>query len=190
MTDDSDREGGSSETPLQVPASPPGSPPDFAPAGEVVRRLLGRTGAPSSQRRVAQVWAAAVGPENARNSRPVTLKGGRLICAASSAAWAHSLQMMAGEIAERVNVLLREELVREAVFRVAGWEAGFQPPREEAAAAAGSARGAQSAAGAQRRALTAEEEAAIEAVRTQACDQVLGERIAAAMRADLETRPR
>ena len=81
MTHDSDREGGSSETPLQVPASPPGSPPDFAPAGEGVRRLLGRTGAPSSQRRVAQVWAAAVGPENARNSRPVTLKGDRLICA-------------------------------------------------------------------------------------------------------------
>ncbi|MCL5943118.1 MAG: DUF721 domain-containing protein [Actinobacteria bacterium] len=162
-----------------------GPAPDFEPAGELVRRLLGRGGAPA-QRRVAQIWAEAVGEENARNARPRSLRGGRLVVTTSSPIWAHALQMMAAEIVARLNRLLGEELVREAVFRTAGWEA----LDDGGVGKGGSAAAAPGPPGTARRRLTEEEEAAVAAVRAQACDETLGERIAAAMRAALETRPR
>jgi hypothetical protein len=73
-------------------------------------------------RRLASLWADAVGPEIAENAEPLRVKQGRLVVAASSSAWAQTLQLMSGEIKARLNKLMGSEEVQEISFRHAGWE--------------------------------------------------------------------
>jgi hypothetical protein len=73
-------------------------------------------------RRLASLWADAVGPEIAENTEPLRVKQGRLVVAASSSAWAQTLQLMGGEIKARLNALMGGEDVQEISFRHAGWE--------------------------------------------------------------------
>lgn len=89
-------------------------------------------------RRLAMVWAEAVGPEIADNARPRQLRNGRLVVSTSSSAWAQSLQFMAEDIRGRLNEMLGEEAVRTMFFRHAGWEASLSSsePAAQASAAA------------------------------------------------------
>lgn len=174
---------------------------DFERVGSLLPAVLGR-GMPA-ERRLAAVWPDVVGPEVARNARPRTLRAGRLVVATSSSVWAQTLQHMAGEILPRLNEALAVGLegqteavvIREAIFRPAGWDPGGGAgspvaldtgpgdgdlggdgwPREEARSGSRT-----------RRRLTAADEAAVEAVRCQAGDPELGRLISRAMRASLE----
>lgn len=141
-----------------------------------------------------------MGLEVARNTQPRSLRGGRLTVATSSSVWAQTLQLLSGQIVARVNTALGEALLREAVFRPAGWDPGggaggpramsgeWQLPEtgaEEAGASGATGRRGTLPG----RRLTAEEEGAIDAVRQLACDEALGQRIAGAMRAALRHSP-
>jgi hypothetical protein len=112
-------------------AGPPG--PDFERLGD----LLGEVGAlrstrpepesdadvsPDVGRRLASLWADAVGPEIAENTEPLRVTRGRLVVAASSSAWAQTLQLMGGEIKARLNAVMKSDEVHEISFRHAGWE--------------------------------------------------------------------
>lgn len=73
-------------------------------------------------RALAYVWPDVVGAEVAANARPVQLKQGRLVVAASSSAWAQTLQFMGANIMAGINGRLGSEVVNRVVFRHAGWE--------------------------------------------------------------------
>jgi hypothetical protein len=77
-------------------------------------------------RRLAAVWADAVGAEVAGNARPVQLRDGRLVVTTSSSAWAQTLQLMSEMVIARLNERLGVGAVEKAVFRHAGWE-DFSP---------------------------------------------------------------
>jgi Dna[CI] antecedent, DciA len=83
-----------------------------------------RSGLPASElnQRLAAVWAEVVGPEVARNARPVQLREGRLVVTTSSSPWAQTLQLMSEMVIARVNERLGEPAVERVVFRHAGWE--------------------------------------------------------------------
>jgi len=174
---------------------------DFERVGSLLPGVLGR-GMPA-ERRLATVWPDVVGPEVTRNAQPRTLRAGRLIVATSSSVWAQTLQHMAGEILPRLNEALaagfdgqvEAVVIRELVFRPAGWDpgGGAGSPLELDSAPGGGDGGAggwsrEDARPGSRplRRLTAAEEDSIEAVRCQAGDPVLGHLISRAMRASLE----
>jgi hypothetical protein len=175
--------------------------------GDLVR-LADLLGQPSAsldppQRRLARVWQEALGEDIARNSQPRYLRGGRLVVATSSAVWAQTLQLMAGELLSHLNSALGEDLVRQVVFRPAGWDpgGGAGSPRalDETWGQTGDSAGGEGPSvglpgtvrpqGGRRsragRHLTDEEETAMREISNLACDEDLGARIAAAMRASL-----
>jgi predicted nucleic acid-binding Zn ribbon protein len=183
------------------------APVDFTRLGDLVSGALPERARQDqgAGKRIAEVWAAAMGVEAARNSQPRHLRNGRLVVATSSSSWAQALQDQADRVVERLNGLLGEAAVDSILFRPAGWDpcAGREAPTPleaapggwegtEAAATRGSG-GADAGAGpretAAPRRLEADEVAAIEEVRRAAADPELGDRIAAAMRAMLEHRP-
>jgi hypothetical protein len=174
---------------------------DFERLGSLLPSVLGR-GMPA-ERRLVTVWPEVVGTEVARNAQPRTLRGGRLVVATSSSVWAQTLQHMAGDILPRLNEVLaagvdgqtEAVVIREVIFRPAGWDPGAGPgaPRELDSAPGGGdlgvdglSRGQARSATRRRRRLTAAEEEAIEAVRCQAGDPELCRLISQAMRASLQ----
>jgi hypothetical protein len=174
---------------------------DFERLGALLPSVLGR-GMPA-ERRLVTVWPEVVGVEVARNAQPRTLRGGRLVVATSSSVWAQTLQHMAGEILPRLNEVLaagvdgqtEAVVIRDVVFRPAGWDPGGgpgAPPALDSRPGGGdfgldgpSREQARSATRTHRR-LTAAEEEAIEAVRCQAGDPELCRLISQAMRASLQ----
>jgi len=130
--------------------------PDFERVGDLLRRVpeasdaLGadaRGRSIDTARLLAQVWPEVVGPEVAANAKPVQLRQGRLVVAASSSAWAQTLQLMSEAIVTRLNERLGPGAVDRAVFRHAGWderparipEPGAMEPREAGLPSAGQA---------------------------------------------------
>jgi hypothetical protein len=89
-----------------------------------------RTTPGDASRALAGVWPAVVGAEVAANASPVQLKAGRLVVSTSSSVWAQTLQYMSADLAARLNERLGEGVVRQIVFRHAGWEE--RPPGETA----------------------------------------------------------
>ncbi len=89
-----------------------------------------RTTPGDASRALAGVWPAVVGAEVAANAAPVQLKAGRLVVSTSSSVWAQTLQYMSVDLAVRLNERLGEGVVRQIVFRHAGWEE--RPPGETA----------------------------------------------------------
>ncbi|MGI5940546.1 MAG: DUF721 domain-containing protein [Thermoleophilia bacterium] len=94
----------------------------------VPRRSRSRLHSPTTQspsadtsRRIADMWADAVGDEIAANAHPVQLRGGRLVIAASSSAWAQTLQLMNEDIRARLNERLGSEAISTIFCRHAGW---------------------------------------------------------------------
>lgn len=146
--------------------------------GELLGPIVGTPASDTTpDRQVAAVWEKAVGPEVARNARPLYLRRGRLSVATSSPAWAQTLQLLSGRVISGVNEALGVEVVKDVRFRHAGW----LPTSEVSADAAEPNR--------PRRPLTPAEETAVAEAARLAGDEELGRRIAAAMRADLEGRP-
>jgi hypothetical protein len=164
---------------------------DLTRLGELVGRMPGQksTGA---ARRVAEIWRDALGAEVASNSRPRSLRGGRLVASTSSAVWAQTLQLLSLDVVGRLNAALGERLIEEVVFRPAGWDpgGGASAPRALSGPPVADAdRGEEGGVGqrpAPRRSLTAaEEEAVTEAAAAVGVDEI-ARALAAAMRASLQ----
>jgi predicted nucleic acid-binding Zn ribbon protein len=121
------------------PETPGAAGPDFARLGDLLGEVgalrssgSGHNSAADTGRRLASLWADAVGSEISANAEPLHMRQGRLVVAASSSAWAQTLQLMAGEIKARLNVLLQNEEVEEITFRHAGWEDRTRAGQREA----------------------------------------------------------
>lgn len=105
--------------------------PDFDRLGDLMPVGEDGVSAPDSpppaaatdlSRRLAAVWAEAVGAEVAANARPVQMREGRLVVTTSSSAWAQTLHSMSEMVVTRLNQQLGGEAVKKVVFRHAGWE--------------------------------------------------------------------
>lgn len=57
---------------------------------------------------VQRVWAEVVGPVVAKEATPTTERGGSLTVSCRSSVWAQELDLMAGELVERLNAQLGE----------------------------------------------------------------------------------
>jgi predicted nucleic acid-binding Zn ribbon protein len=67
---------------------------------------------------VWQVWDAAVGPEIARNARPVAFKGKTLLVYVASSAWLHHLHFLKADLLSRLNSELGKPMVAQIKFKV------------------------------------------------------------------------
>ena len=88
--------------------------------GKEVERSLSRTGggAGLALADITAAWPEAVGEPIARNAWPLRLgRDGTLHVATSSATWAFELDRMAGELADRLGVLLGEKTPAGLSFR-------------------------------------------------------------------------
>jgi predicted nucleic acid-binding Zn ribbon protein len=61
---------------------------------------------------LARSWEEVVGPRLAQETAPVSLEGGALVVAASSAAWGAQVRFLAKDVAEKANETLQSEEVR------------------------------------------------------------------------------
>lgn len=71
-----------------------------------------------SLNRVWDLWATAVGPVVAENTRPAAFKGKLLLVNATSSSWVHQLQFLKEDLIRKVNDALGEDLVEEVRFKI------------------------------------------------------------------------
>lgn len=69
------------------------------------------------QYEVFNVWQEAVGEHIAKVAIPQKIDRGVLIVKVEKPVWRNELVYMKGEIIEKVNKLLKEEIVKEIIFR-------------------------------------------------------------------------
>ena len=127
------------------------------------------------ERGLADAWQEIVGTEIAANTQPLQLRQGRLVVAVSSSVWAQTLQLMSGQIQERLNRSLGEDTVRLIVFRHAGWETAAPVGPEPRRTTKGTSAPAYTP--------TEEQAAALEAVASICTEERLREQILRAMKA-------
>jgi predicted nucleic acid-binding Zn ribbon protein len=82
---------------------------------ELTARLAPRT----TLAEVQAVWERAAGPAIAAAARPTAERAGVLTVTCAAATWAQELDLMAGQLIERLNAELRREAVRELRCRTA-----------------------------------------------------------------------
>jgi hypothetical protein len=63
--------------------------------------------------RIAQAWAAAVGPKVAARTQPQGFRRGLLVIKSASSAWQNELTFMKAELIERLNATLGSKMVRD-----------------------------------------------------------------------------
>lgn len=142
------------------------------------------SGSPDAARDVALAWPQVVGREAAANSQPVRLRQGRLVVAASSSAWAQTLQFMEETIKARLCEIPGLPPIERVQFRHAGWEErrreerGWEEREVPRTAPAGTEVERLSDRG-----LSAEQKQALEEVRSLGLDPALEEKITRAMKA-------
>ena len=68
--------------------------------------------------KIGEHWEAAVGPEVARHSRPLGLRGSVLEIAVETSVWSHHLQLHRGQILDALCDKLGDEAPRDLRFRV------------------------------------------------------------------------
>ena len=75
--------------------------------GEILRKVLKKRNIPhtSTDRRLLDLWARAVGPQIAARTRPEAVKRGTLHVRVSSPVWMHQLQFLKEEICGKINEL-------------------------------------------------------------------------------------
>lgn len=71
-----------------------------------LERLLSRLSPDSDLANAQQVWEAAVGPVIAAEARPIAERGGTLTVQCSGSVWAAELEMISGELLEKLNASL------------------------------------------------------------------------------------
>jgi len=83
---------------------------NLAEIGGEIERVLSDLGLDDAQRafRIGECWEAAVGPEVARHSRPIALRGDVLEVAVDSSVWAQQLQLQRLELLAALQRVLPE----------------------------------------------------------------------------------
>lgn len=98
---------------------------DVSALGAVLEALQGERALAEGMAlgRLTREWARVVGERLAAECAPAALRGGTLLVAASSGAWAGQLRFLAREVAARANEVLEGEAVREVrvVVEAPGW---------------------------------------------------------------------
>ncbi|MEM6531528.1 MAG: DUF721 domain-containing protein [Myxococcota bacterium] len=114
--------------------------------GEAVAFALDRSGLTDQARRVriARAWRQAVGPTLANRTHPDGFRRGVLIVKTASAAWQNELTYLRGELIEKINQTLGQEIVKDIKVVAGSWARRGTPE------------------GAERRALTNDERSAVD----------------------------
>ncbi|MCH2186095.1 DUF721 domain-containing protein [Myxococcota bacterium] len=88
--------------------------------GTVVGQVLDELGldVAAAAWKIGEHWESAVGPEVARHSRPLGLRGKVLEIAVETSVWSHHLQLQRAQILEALRDQLGEEAPRDLRFRV------------------------------------------------------------------------
>ena len=88
--------------------------------GSLVARVLGDLGRgeTAAGMKVAGCWEAAVGPEIARQCRPIALRDGTLEVWVTSSVWCQQLQMQRPQLLERLREVLGDDAPSDLRFRV------------------------------------------------------------------------
>lgn len=106
---------------------------ELTAVGPVLEKMVTRLGLRGRLRQEAALfhWPVAVGPEVARYTRPMSIKGGVLQVAVRSSAWANQLAFLESDILARLNGLIGEPSVRDIRWVVGTWRdaAGATPGR-------------------------------------------------------------
>jgi predicted nucleic acid-binding Zn ribbon protein len=76
-------------------------------------------GAPARVLRIAERWAEAVGPELARRSQPLALRGDELEVGVESSVWCQQLQLQVPWILERLRAVLADDAPAKLRLRLA-----------------------------------------------------------------------
>ena len=84
---------------------------------------------------VLSCWAVAVGPEIARQTKPVRLAGGTLIIDVATEGWRVQLRQLSPRITNRLNETVGKKVVSRVIFRLG--LPGKIPPRRAATAQGG-----------------------------------------------------
>lgn len=81
---------------------------------ELLRGALGAAGLETTSDvwQLAEVWAAALGPQIAARATPVRLVRGELVIAVPEAVWRQELQLLAPQIAAKLNQAVRRDVVQ------------------------------------------------------------------------------
>jgi len=88
------------------------------PAASALRAALDRA-APKTPLAALQVaWAETVGEQIAAVTRPVSERGGEAVVTCSDSVWAQELDLMQGQLLERLQGRLGEQAPRSLRFRV------------------------------------------------------------------------
>ena len=82
--------------------------------GAILGKVLKKRNIPhtSTDRRLLDLWTAAVGPQIAARTLPEAIKRGTLYIRVSSPVWLHQLQFLKEEILNKINELSGKEGVR------------------------------------------------------------------------------
>jgi predicted nucleic acid-binding Zn ribbon protein len=75
--------------------------------------LTSRLAPATTLARVQEVWAAVAGEAIASAARPSAERGGVLTVTCTAAVWAQELELMGGELLERLNAVLGQDTIRE-----------------------------------------------------------------------------
>jgi hypothetical protein len=99
--------------------------------GAILRKVLKKRNIPhtSTDRRLLDLWAEAVGPQIAARTLPEAIKRGTLNVRVSSPVWLHQLQFLKEEILVKVNALSGKEEIRSLYLSI-----GEVPPPPAGAA--------------------------------------------------------
>jgi predicted nucleic acid-binding Zn ribbon protein len=88
------------------------------PAGTALRVALDRAAPKTPLAALQSVWSEAVGERIAAVARPVSERGGEATIDCSDSVWAQELDLMQGQLLERLQERLGERAPRSLRFRV------------------------------------------------------------------------
>lgn len=93
-----------------------------SPIGEILKEVFPASAMPKGlgeEMQVLGIWAAAVGPDIAKNANPKTMRNGILFVETRHPVWNTELQAKSHLIRRKLNERIGAELVREIHFRLA-----------------------------------------------------------------------
>jgi predicted nucleic acid-binding Zn ribbon protein len=87
------------------------------PAGDAFRQALERAAPKTRLAAIQARWPAAVGEHLAEVSQPVSERGGTVVVSCADAVWAQELDLMQGQLIDRLRELLGDAAPENLRFR-------------------------------------------------------------------------
>ncbi len=88
------------------------------PAANALRAALDRAAPKTPLAAMQAAWAEMVGEQIATVAQPVSERGGEVLVSCSDSVWAQELDLMQGQLLERLQERLGEQAPRSLRFRV------------------------------------------------------------------------